>query len=333
MKNKLLLCALILLIAVSGCSSGKENSKSTKNPKYYPLTGLEVEGDATNRPVGVMINNQVEARPQTGLSQADIVFEILTEGNITRFLAVFQSEEPDVVGPVRSAREYFFELAKGYDALYVYHGSAKKVEKKLQASGVDSINGSFHDDDGKLFKREDFRVAPHNSYLLFGEVSDFAKSEGYEIESKQEPLTFLKKNAEIEGEQAHKVSISYSASDNPLVEFVYEDAKEGYSRYNDKEQTVELSNNKPIQVENVFVIEAPHEIIDEEGRRSVDMKSGGKGLLFQKGKMQTVEWKNDNGRIIPLKEGAEIGFVPGQTWINVIPTSFGLDQTVEISND
>src|SRR5690625_5457997 len=100
---------------------------------------------------------------------------MLTEGYITRFLAHFQSEQPEKVGPVRSAREYFFELAKGYDALYVYHGSAKKVEKLLQASGVDSINGTSHDDDGNLFMRDSSRVAPHNSYLLFESVYDKAE--------------------------------------------------------------------------------------------------------------------------------------------------------------
>ncbi len=316
---------LIFMVMLVGCSSGTKND-------VYPLTGLEAGDDGNNRTVSVMVNNHPDARPQTGLSEADIVFEILTEGNITRFLALFQSEQPEVVGPVRSAREYYFELAKGYDALYLYHGSAKKVEKLLQASGVDSINGAFHDDDKEIFKREDFRVAPHNSYLLFDAVYDQAEADGFKIESKQKPLTFLNEDDEIKGESAEHVQINYASSGSPVVEFTYDETNDTYLRYNDTEQTVELSDDTPIEVENVFIAEMNHEVIDSEGRRAIDIESGGNGYLIQKGKVQTVEWENSDGRIIPVKDGEEIGLAKGKTWINVIPTSYGLDEAVTITN-
>src|SRR5699024_7087415 len=200
---------------------------------------------------------------------------MLTEGNITRFLALFQSQQPEKVGPVRSAREYFFELAKGYDALYVYHGSAKKVEKLLQASGVDSINGTSHDDDGNLFMRDSSRVAPHNSYLLFESVYDKAEADGFNVENKQKPLTLL--TEEVEGEDAQNIQINYATSGSPVVEFTYDETNESYLRYNDSEQTVELSDETPIEVENVFIAEMDHEVIDKEGRRAIDLESGGNG--------------------------------------------------------
>lgn len=325
MKKVSAITIFIFIIMLVGCSS---DSKSD----VYPLTGIETDNDVNNRTVGVMVSNITEARPQTGLSEADIVFEMLAEGNITRFLALYQSEQPEVVGPVRSAREYYFELAKGYNALYVYHGSAKKVEKLLQASGVDAINGAFHDDDKVLFKREDFRVAPHNSYLLFDAVYDQAKSDGFEIESKENPLPFLKEDDEIKGESAEKVQINYASSGSPTVEFAYDATNDTYLRYNDNEQTVELSDDTPIEVENVFIVEMDHEIIDSEGRRAIDIKSGGNGYLIQNGKVQTVEWENSDGRIVPMKDNEEVGFVKGKTWINVIPTSHGLDEAVTITD-
>src|SRR5699024_4506792 len=209
------------------------------------------------------------------------------------------------------AREYFFELAKGYDALYVYHGSAKKVEKLLQASGVDSINGTSHDDDGNLFMRDSSRVAPHNSYLLFESVYDKAEADGFNVEN---------------------IQINYATSGSPVVEFTYDETNESYLRYNDSEQTVELSDETPIEVENVFIAEMDHEVIDKEGRRAIDLESSGNGYLIQKGKVQTVEWENSDGRIVPTKDGEEIGLVKGQTWINIIPTSSGLDNSVTITN-
>src|SRR5690625_2486555 len=149
----------------------------------YPLTGVGTDEGVDNRIVSVMVNNHPKARPQSGLSQADMVFEILAEGDITRFLALFQSEQPDVVGPVRSAREYYFTLADGYDALYVYHGAADFVNDMIINRGIPSLNGAQYDNNGHLFKREDFRKAPHNSYLLFDGVYDVAEQKGYDTKT------------------------------------------------------------------------------------------------------------------------------------------------------
>lgn len=315
MKTKIGIVVVIFIFISVGCSF------NSKNSDIYPLTGLKSDKEKNNRPISVMVNNHPDARPQTGLSEADIVFEILAEGNITRFLAIFQSEQPKVVGPVRSAREYYFELAKGYDALYVYHGSAKKVEKKLQASGVDSINGAFHDDDKKLFKREDFRVAPHNSYVLLDAVYDQAEKVGYKLESKQKPLAFLKEDQDVEGKSANEIKIDYASS---LVEYTYDATNETYLRYNDNEQTVELTDEKPIEIDNILIVKMDHETIDKEGRRAIDIESGGDAYLFQKGQVQFVEWENSDGRIIPVNSGEEIGLVKGKTWINVVPNTYEL---------
>lgn len=315
MKNKISIVAVVFVFLFAGCSLTSEKDE------IYPLTGLKADKEKNNRPISVMVNNHPDARPQTGLSEADIVFEILAEGNITRFLAIFQSEQPKVVGPVRSAREYYFELAKGYDALYVYHGSAKKVEKLLQASGVDSINGAFHDDDKKLFKREDFRIAPHNSYFLLDAIYPQAEKTGYKVESNQKPLTFLNENQEIKGEAVNKIKINYASS---LVEFAYDATNETYLRYNDSEQTVELTNEKPIEIDNVLIVKMDHETIDNEGRRAIDIESGGDAYLFQKGQVQLLEWENLDGRIIPVKAGEKVGLVKGKTWINVVPTTYEL---------
>src|SRR5699024_3873365 len=160
--------------------------------------------------------------------------------------------------------------AKGYDALYVYHGSAKKVEKLLQASDIDSINGTAHDDDGNLFIRDSSRVAPHYSYLLFDSVYDKAEADGFNVDNKQKPLTFLTEDDEVEDEDAQNIRINYATSGSPVVEFTYDETNEAYLRYNDSEQTVELSDETPIEVKNVFIAEMDHEVIDKEGRRAID---------------------------------------------------------------
>ncbi|PAV28011.1 lipoprotein YerB [Virgibacillus profundi] len=353
--RKLVCFFLVLLILMAACSKEekdaqdngeKENTLEQKNEapgvgetteeveNIFPLTGIGTNEAVDNRIISVMVNNHSLARPQTGLSEADIVFELLAEGSITRFLALYQSELPDVVGPVRSAREYYFELANGYDALYVYHGAAAFIDEMIQNRGIEFLNGSIYDNDGKLFKREAFRKAPHNSYLQIGAVYDAAEAKGYESTATYEPLEFLTADemTELPGEDANHVKIVYSNKPMEIVEFDYDAANEKYTRFSDQEKTVDLNTEEPIQVENIFIVETDHEVIDDVGRRAIDLSSGGEGYLIQQGKIQEVQWKNQDGRIIPVKDDQPVGLMPGKTWINVIPSVPGLQQSVTISN-
>ncbi|WP_068676896.1 DUF3048 domain-containing protein [Oceanobacillus sp. Castelsardo] len=341
--RKLVIFFLVILVGLVGCSNDTEQNKEKENvaedgnfKNIYPLTGLGTNEPVDNRVISVMVNNHPKARPQTGLSQADIVFELLAEGSITRFLALYHSNLPEVVGPVRSAREYYFELANGYNALYVYHGAADFVNDMIVNRGTDFLNGSIYDNDGYLFKRESFRKAPHNSYLQLGAVYDVAKDKGYNIKAEYQALPFLSVD-EIEsltGEQAHHIEVIYSNSYSfANVQYDYNQDSGSYTRSSDGEKTVELHTEIPIEVENILIVETSHHVIDDAGRREIDLESGGNAYLLQKGFINKVNWENRNGRIVPVKGDEEIGFIPGQTWINVVPTKPGLEQAVKISNE
>ncbi|ANB59103.1 putative lipoprotein yerB [Anoxybacillus sp. B7M1] len=281
-----------------------------------PLTGLPAKQDANHRVVGVMINNHPAARPQSGLQKADVVYEVLAEGDITRFLALYQSEFPEKVGPVRSARDYYIELSKGFDALYICHGWSPEAKSMLEAGGTDYLNGLFYD--GTLFKRASFRKAPHNSYITFANIEKGAKEKGYSLEETVEALPFFKNEAQ--SEPAEQVDISYSKRSYAHVQYQYISDKKGYIRYSGGEQTIDYDTHDPILVQNVFIVAAVHTIADEYGRRDIDLTSGGDGYLFQNGTVKRVEWKNVNGRLLPYDHGVPVGFTPGKTWINVVPS-------------
>lgn len=353
MKKRFFWFVIIAFVMAAGCSKDEDPAKDSKESSYngeskeppstndkesdtvYPFSGTETEDDTDQRMIGVMVNNHPDARPQTGLSKADIVFEILAEGRVTRFLALFQSDLPEVVGPVRSAREYYFNLAEGYDALYVYHGAANFVDDMIQERGVEHINGSSHDNDGTLFKRESFREAPHNSYLQMDAVNDAASEKGYDTSMDYEALPFLREDEadSIDGEDATDISIVYSERYDKEVSYHYDTDEESFMRSSDGEKTEELETEEQIGADNVFIVEAHHEVIDDEGRRDVDLEEGGDGYLLQKGNVQKVEWENEDGRIVPMKDGDPVPFVPGQTWVNVVPADPGLDSAVSISED
>lgn len=305
----------------------KEEPKEPEFKYVYPYTGLPTNEEINNRPIAVMINNLKPARPQTGIDKADIVYEALVEGRITRFLAVFQSQMPEKVGPVRSARPYYIELSQGLDALYIAHGYSPQALDILNSGVIDHLNGMRYD--GILFKRDNTRVAPHNSYISYENILKGAEENNFEMKKDVSPFPFLTKEEveTITGEPANEVSVRYGK--NSLVTFKYDETNQSYLRFSDGEQTVDRETETPIEVKNVFIVEANHSFIDEK-RRAIDLESGGNALLIQNGVVQKVKWKNDEGKIVPYLDGKKVAFVPGQTWVNIIPTGEGIAQDVTI---
>ncbi|WP_289890997.1 DUF3048 domain-containing protein [Virgibacillus pantothenticus] len=339
MKKVLFVLFTLMLVFIAGCKDEVNNNQdkhselSKDQDSTYAFTGLPADGPTNNRMVAVMVNNHAKARPQTGLSQADIVFELLAEGNITRFLALYQSELPSVIGPVRSAREYYFDLAHAYDAIYVYHGAADFIDQMIQDKGIDHLNGSLYDNDGILFKRESFRKPPHNSYLQLNALYDKAEEKGYDVTAAYEALPFAEAGSEVTGTPATLAKVGYSNNPSEVVQYTFRQDSGSYIRSNGQQQTIDMETEEPIEVSNVLIMEAHHEVIDQSGRRAIDLDSGGKAYLLQKGVLQEVEWKRQAGRIIPVKNGKEVPFVPGKTWINVIPKQPGLQEIVTISSE
>lgn len=339
MKRSIVLLLLVVGLIMTGCSKKEEtkepapnNTKEevVKEPEFsgiYPLTGIGTNENTDQRAIAVMVNNHTKARPQSGLSKADIVYEMLAEGDVTRFLAVFQSEMPERVGPIRSARNYYVELAKGFNSIYIAHGYSPEAQKMLASGYVDNLNGQQYD--GTLFKRSSERKAPHNSYISFENIEKGAKDKGYDLTGAPAAFTFLNEEEVkgIQGDSIKEATINYgSIAYN--VQFKYDEQDGKYKRYSNGQQTIDAETSKPVAVDNVFIIETTHQVVDNKGRRDIDLQSGGKGYLLQKGKANEVEWVNKDGRLVPSLNGKEIGLVPGKTWVNIIPNKPGLTEKV-----
>lgn len=339
----MLLWLASLMLMLAGCQSNneknvdssQEQSKETTEAaieeeeqvatevsepmEQAPLTGEMVEEKVNARPVAVMVNNDIKARPQSGLHKADIVYEVLAEGDITRILAIFHSEMPETVGPVRSSRAYFVDLAKGYDPLYVFHGWSPGAKEKIQAGEVDGINGLTYD--GTLFKRASFRKAPHNSYISSENIQKGAEQQNYATQADVQPFTFFKKGQinPYEGTALEQVKIEYSSRQATHVEYRYDPEKKAYVRYSGGVKHTDLETKEEIVAHNVFLVETSHLVIDKQGRRDIDITSGGNGVLLQNGERFDVEWKSVDGKILPYKNGEQVPLAPGKTWIQIIP--------------
>ncbi|MCM3711444.1 DUF3048 domain-containing protein [Sporosarcina luteola] len=293
-----------------------------------PFTGVLTEEENWTRPVLATINNHPHARPQSGVSQADIIYEFMAEGNVTRFLALFQSELPETVGPIRSARDYFIHLSKGMDAFYVAHGYSPDAQKLLANRYVDNVNGMQYD--GTLFKRSNDRKAPHNSYITGENIMAAMEKVGASDEiAKVPPFAFHEsiEDAKI-GDSASMIVVRFSSSQDFINTFSYDPETETYNRMVNGILTMDKGNGEQVGLSNIIVMEADHRTIDNVGRQSVDIESGGKAMLFQAGSVKELEWKNVDGFLVPVENGVPAKLVPGKTWIHIIPTYSGIAKSV-----
>ncbi len=330
---------ILVIVLLAGCSGNKESEKPKESDKEvtdqqnsYPLTGFNTNEKVNHRAISVMVNNHPKARPQSGISKADVVYEVLAESNITRLLAIYQSEFPETFGPIRSARDYYIELAKGFESLYIFHGWSPDAQKLIQSDYIDYLNGLNHD--GTLFKRSSDRKAPHNSYITYENILKGAKNEGYTMQETPPAYSFFSEDETglISGEEYTVANISYGSADYDVT-YKYDASSEKYTRYTAGVRTEDEETKKPVLLDNILIVEAVHKVKDDKGRREIDLTAGGDAYLLQKGKRSEIQWSNKEGRIVPVSGGTEVKLVQGKTWINIVPDQPGLNKSVTLSND
>lgn len=303
----------------------EEKEAALLSPYTYPLTGIGTEEQLDRRVVGVTINNTPAARPQSGVIDADIVYEVLSEGEITRLVALFHSQLPERVGPVRSSRPYHIDLVNGYNGMLVTHGWSPEAERLLKGGRADFLNGLFYD--GTLFQRSSDRKAPHNSYITFDNIFEGLDSRGYELSGAVPELLFYEsEDIRIAGTEGKEVEINYL--NRNYVQYVFDEQTGLYERFNGQAQTVDNETNEPIRIANVLVVGTEHRVLDDAGRLSIDLTSGGDAILFQSGIASALSWENRDGQIVPVQNGELVPLKPGQTWINIVPSSPGIEASV-----
>ncbi|WP_317890263.1 DUF3048 domain-containing protein [Paenibacillus sabuli] len=347
----LLAIGIVLLLGVAGCAGGsapaeeppaeeviepivpEEPPKPEPEPEpdpgpayTAPLTGIGRETEATVRPMAVMVNNYSTARPQSGLPHADVVWEVLAEGGITRLVAIFQSDAfEDPIGPIRSIRPYLIELGEMYHSVLAHAGASNDGYAILQRERkphLDEISNA-----GAYFWRESFRKAPHNLYSNLQKLRDGADARGYDTDVDIPALPFLTADETVQGEPATTLEIKFLL-DNYQVSYTY-DADEGlYLREVNGEPHTDLTTEAQLSASNLVVLGADHRTLDDVGRLAIDLSSGGPAVLLRQGKAVEAKWTRpeDGGPIRIVDEsGEELPLVPGQTFYHIVPLSGSFD--------
>lgn len=332
---KKLWIAIACSLALVACSKDKEVVETPvmeEEPEevveevvlYDALTGVEIEEENTFKPIVATINNDPKARPQTGVGAADIIYEFLIEGQGTRYVALYHSEMPEQIGPMRSARHYFLPIPQDLQAFYVAHGYSPLARQQLGQGAIKHVNGMEHD--GSLFKRSSDRYAPHNSYITYEAIQQAMEMTNTPLDEKTLPeLTFNEE--QVDRGTVETMSVRYGPSN--LFKSEYTLQEDGtYIRSVNGETFIERLTGEAVRYANVIVIEGTYDWIDQEGRRNFDLQQGGRGFLFQNGNVSRIDWTYDGGIIRPSVDGVEIPYEKGKTFIHAIPADLSLENSV-----
>lgn len=392
MKNKnkslsLVICALLSALLV-GCAMVAGNSEEaiaavestvpdtieatpvsivettpepTPSPSPEPknrsqTSGREIPEGTPSRPVIMSIENTDGAKPQTGLMQADIIYEFMVESMITRLQVLYNDQYPIYAGPFRSARYYFVDLAQEWDGMYLhlgygppggkYHYSDSEIAEKVgvyprdgekafygYATAFNRKKGPYNDyeiKNGYRFRTKD-RPSPHNLYVMVDKTAQ--KFYGEHLAAVHERFRFIE-NAKYEnGQKFTTVSLPYMNTDNPnWVQFVYDSSKNRLLR---KESGADFMVRTPsadgealteeqMNVQNLIVQYVSYGKMpdDDKGRRTCELVGSGKCDYFINGQHVTGTWSRpslDDFTTYLLDDGSTVMLEPGNTWVAVHP--------------
>lgn len=302
------------------------------DPQRTNLRGELLPADeAVKRPVAVMLDNHPNARPQAGLRDADIVYEIEVEGGLTRYMAVFQSKEPEMVGPVRSARDAYLDKMLELDAIYVHIGGSKPSLDRISSEGIQTINSA-----GSVTWREGStgKVAPHNVYMDVASAREYAARNGWDEEANYDHYSFYETDQVPAGSEASSAKdVFVEATSQSQTEFKYVESSAAYTRFKDGTEDIDENDGKPLEVKNIIVqkVKITAEYPNRPDLRTIALTGTGEGYYISMGQMIPITWKKDEGDVANLtryykEDGSELILNPGQTWIEVI----GLDRDVKV---
>ncbi|MCL4374896.1 DUF3048 domain-containing protein, partial [Patescibacteria group bacterium] len=342
-----------------------QNSSQSSEPKTEPcpingqlMTKTQKAFWEKRRPLGIMVENSKQARPQSGISSADVVYEAVAEGGITRFLAIFYCQDAPYVGPVRSARVHFMKMLREYGnyPLYAHVGGANCDAETgsgcangapADALGlINKLGWSLYNDINQFsvpfpyfwrdYERLPNRDTEHTVYTSTSKLWDYAKNQRKLTEVDADGVRWDKdftswkfKDDALAAQRGtvNKISLGFwnSFSSDMAVTWNYNRQTNGYQRVNGGVVSVDRNNNQPVEARDVVIIfakESPANDGYPGGHILYRLTGSGDGLLFQDGKAVTVTWeKQDEETRLKLydENNQEMAFVRGKIFVEILP--------------
>ncbi|TAH36260.1 DUF3048 domain-containing protein [Candidatus Saccharibacteria bacterium] len=304
-----------------GTTVSKRGVYKPPKPKviYSTLTGLPVADEGVNqRPVtGVMIENSTDARPQSGMNQAGIVFEAIAEGGITRFLTLYQDSQPDYLGPVRSVRPYYIQWCMGFDCSIAHVGGSPEALQSLKQWGGKDLDQFAN---SGAYYRISSRYAPHNMYTSMAALNTLETQKGFGASSY---TGFARKDDPKQKPAANASSIDFALSGVYFnAHFDYDAASNSYKRSQAGAPHMVVDKagaQTQLQPKVVVALFMQYSL---NGKYSVyNVIGSGQAIIFQDGVATAATWaKTDLKTPLTLTgaDGKPLALNRGQTWFTAL---------------
>jgi hypothetical protein len=335
MRSSALAVGLVSLLAAAGCSGGgggktaaptspastAVSEGAVKDGPIAPLTGLvDQSGSTASRPsIAVKIDNAPEARPQSGLDVADIVYEEVVEGGVTRFIAIFHSQAPPLAGPVRSVRPMDPGVLSAYHGLVAYSGGIPAFVSLLRKAPVQDVDVDVATD---AYTWDKSRAAPHNEYVSPEKL--WPKAKGANAEPPKAMFVYRAAGEAFGDADAHHVVIPYSPRQTSIYDW---DAAAGTWKRTSNgtpHTTTSGAQIAPMNVVIQFVSLHNLDYVDQSGTKVVESTVVGTGdaWILSGGRITKGRWTKDSASA-PTKftdaAGNPVKLTPGRTWVHFAP--------------
>lgn len=281
------------------------------------LTGMEVAPELARLPVtAVTIENSPEARPQSGLADAGVVFEAMVEGSITRFLALYQEDKPEQIGPIRSLRRNHIDWLFAFDAAVAHVGGSPHALSQIRNLGGKDLD-QFQNPEA--YYRVNTRFAPHNMYSNRNDLLKVHEKRGY---TESDFKGFVRKPADpAANPDVTRIDVNISS---PLynVRFDYDADENTYKRFMGGVPHVDEQTNEQITSDVVVIMVADY---SRDGIYSVYRLTGSNtAYIFQDGTVTRGIWEKPDRRSnvrFGDSNGSPIGLNPGKTWVTLVKSA------------
>lgn len=334
-KKQWIFASAVLLLLFGGSASGywfvaREPAKPTAvavkpmikeevpipTTEMSKLSGLEVPIGTNLKPVtAVMIENSPEARPQSGLKDASVIFEAISEGGITRFSALYQDTAPDYIGPVRSVRPYYLDWIWPFDASIAHVGGSPQALNEIRSLGIKDLDQFAN---SGAYERINSRFAPHNVYTSIPKLNSLQQAKGFtsanfdgfprKVESKMATPTARVVNLNIS-------SVRYN------VQYIYDAATNSYMRSEGGQPHKDLRSGAQLSPKVVVAI-VMNRSMHSDGQHTQYTTTGtGAMYVYQDGGVTQGTWLKDSRQAqwkFTDAAGKVLTFNSGQTWISMI---------------
>lgn len=325
--------SIILVIGVAlllflGSKKDSTLPKITKKNSSTPMieSNLKiVDLNSKTRPYAIMINNLGVARPlQSGLQDAMIIYEMIVEGGLTRYMAVFQDQNTERIGSIRSARHYFLDYALENDAIYVHHGNSPQAAADFKTLNIDRISV-----DASKTGWRDKSLNVSTEHTLFTSIAKLnngvgnkrkTRNKDFLLNYSETPIDLSTKEGAI---KANNIEITYSGSVKSSYE--YDESAQNYKRSVNGKAHTDYVTKKQYTFKNIITYQVSNTSLNDgsgKDRQTLDNIGSGEGYYITNGYAVPITWSKSSRSsqtVYKYKDGTEIDVNDGNTFIQIQP--------------